>query len=85
MRHFEEWGALGARWIRIGCALDPVDGALYVRCGVLLVVRWRCVGVRWGAFDVCWHVLGHVRGRVWGMMGGVLGMLAARAMTVMFA
>ena len=60
MRHFEEWGALGARWMPIGCALDRVDGALYVRCGVLLVVRWRCVGVRWGAFDVCWHVLGHV-------------------------
>ena len=54
-RHFEEWGALGARWMRIGCALDRVDGALYVRCGALLVVRRRCVGVRWGA-------LGHVGG-----------------------
>ena len=61
MRHFEEWGALGARWMPIGCALDRVDGALYVRCGVLLVVRWRCVGVR-GVRLMC-------VGMCWGMLG----------------
>ena len=66
MRHFEEWGALGARWMRIGCALDRVDGALYVRCGVLrcvggvLVVRWGRVGVRLMCVGMCWGMLGRV-------------------------